>query len=84
MAMKTVLCIFRAACFSPGMVERDEAILRAVASRLQTAGCDVSFVHEEEFDSNASMPDIVVHMARSSRALDILSQWHIDSDQIRI
>lgn len=73
--MKSVLCIFRAACFSPGMVERDEAILRAVASRLQTAGCDVSFVHEEEFDSNASMPDIVVHMARSSRALDILSQW---------
>lgn len=73
--MKTVLCIFRAACFSPGMVERDEAILRAVASRLQATGYTVSLIHEEELSSDTSMPVIALHMARSSRALDILMRW---------
>ena len=33
--MKKVLGIFRAACYSPGMAERDEAILRAVTERLE-------------------------------------------------
>lgn len=73
--MKTVLCIFRAACYSPGMVERDEAILRAVASRLQTAGYTVSLIHEEELTADTPMPDITLHMARSPHALDILMRW---------
>ena len=73
--MKTVLGIFRAACYSPGMVERDEAILRAVAERLERAGYAVSLVHEEEFTADVPMPDVVLHMARSSRVLDILQQW---------
>ena len=73
--MKSVLCIFRAACFSPGMVERDEAILRAVASRLQSAGYAVSFIHEEELTADTPMPDITLHMVRSPYALSILTQW---------
>lgn len=73
--MKSVLCIFRAACFSPGMVERDEAILRAVASRLQSAGYAVSFIHEEELTAETPMPDITLHMVRSPHALSILTQW---------
>ena len=73
--MKKVLCIFRAACYSPGMVERDEAILRAVAKRLECAGYMVSLVHEEDFTSAMPIPDIVLHMARSSRVLDILQTW---------
>lgn len=73
--MKSVLCIFRAACFSPGMVERDEAILRAVASRLQSAGYAVSFIHEEELTAETPMPDITLHMVRSPYALSILTQW---------
>ena len=73
--MKSVLCIFRAACFSPGMVERDEAILRAVASRLQSAGYTVSFIHEEELTADTPMPDITLHMVRSPYALSILTQW---------
>lgn len=71
----TVLCIYRAACYSPGMVERDEAILRAVASRLEHAGYAVSLIHEEEFTAAVPMPDVVLHMTRSSRALDILARW---------
>ena len=73
--MKSVLCIFRAACFSPGMVERDEAILRAVASRLQSAEYTVSFIHEEELTTETPMPDITLHMVRSPHALSILTQW---------
>ena len=73
--MKSVLCIFRAACFSPGMVERDEAILRAVASRLQSAGYAVSIIHEEELTADTPMPDITLHMVRSPYALSILTQW---------
>ena len=75
MAIKTVLGIFRAACYSPGMVDRDEAILHAVAERLEKRGYAVSLVHEEEFDTHTPMPDIVLHMARSSRVLDILQAW---------
>lgn len=73
--MKRVLCIFRAAGFSPGMVERDEAILRAVAERLEAAHYAVSLIHEETFTPDTPMPDIVLHMARSSHALEILEQW---------
>lgn len=73
--MKTVLGIFRAACYSPGMVERDEAILRAVADRLERAGYAVTLVHEEDFTAGVPMPDVVLHMARSPRVLDILQQW---------
>ena len=73
--MKTVLGIFRAACFSPGMVERDEAILRAVMTRLQAQGFMTSLIHEEELTAHTPMPDIVLHMTRSSEALAILEKW---------
>lgn len=73
--MKTVLGIFRAKCYSPGMAERDEAILRAVAKRLEHAGYTVSLIHEEEFTSAISMPAIVLHMTRSPQALHTLQAW---------
>lgn len=73
--MKNVLGIFRAACYSPGMVERDEAILRTVARHLEGEGYEVSLIHEEELASTTPLPDIVIHMARSARALDILQAW---------
>lgn len=73
--MSSVLGIFRAACYSPGMVERDEAILRAVIERLERAGYAVDFVHEEDFTAEVPMPDVVLHMARSPRVLDILQRW---------
>lgn len=73
--MKKVLGIFRAACFSPGMVERDEAILRAVMTRLQAQGFITNLIHEEEFTAHTPMPDIALHMTRSSEALAILEEW---------
>lgn len=73
--MTSVLGIFRAACYSPGMVERDEAILRAVAERLQRVGYAVRLVREEDFTTDIPIPDIVLHMVRSPRVLDILQSW---------
>lgn len=73
--MKRILCIFRAACFSPGMVERDEAILRAVAERLEGIHYTVDMIHEEQLTPNTPIPDIVLHMTRSARALEILEHW---------
>ena len=73
--MKSILGIFRAACFSPGMVGRDEAILRTVAEHLDGTLYTVSFIHEEDFTHTTPMPDIVLHMARSPRVLDMLCEW---------
>lgn len=76
--MKRVLGIFRAACFSPGMVERDEAILRAVMTRLEERGYAVTIIHEEVLTSDIPMPDMVLHMTRSPQALEILQGWEED------
>lgn len=73
--MKTVLGIFRAKCYSPGMAERDEAILRAVAKRLEETDYKVNLIHEEEFTAAMPMPDIVLHMTRSPQALQTLQAW---------
>ena len=73
--MCMILGILRAACFSPGMVERDEAILRAVMVRLHEHGHHTRLIHEEEFTIDIPIPHTVLHMARSSEALAILAQW---------
>ena len=44
--MKRVLMIQRAEVFSPNSVEKDLAILEAVAQRLRSKGCEVSLVSE--------------------------------------
>ena len=73
--MKRILCIFRAACFSPGMVERDEAILHAVVEQLKNMHYIVDTIHEEQFTPDIPIPDIVLHMTRSTRAMEILEHW---------
>lgn len=75
--MKNVLGIFRAACYSPGMKKHDESILHAVAERLKEEGYVVSLIHEEELDTTIPKPDIVLHMARSPQAIDILQNWQV-------
>ena len=70
-----MLGIFRAAYYSPGMAIKDEAILRGVTERLEKLGHAVSLVHEEDFTADTPIPDMVLHMARSPRALDILQRW---------
>ena len=73
--MKQVLGIFRAACYSLGMVERDEEIMRAVMQRIAAEGYAIHLIHEEEFSVETPMPDFVFHMTRSPQSLDILQAW---------
>ena len=70
-----ILGILRAARFSPGMIERDEAILCSVMARLREHGHSTLLIHEEELTVRTPMPHTVLHMARSAEALAILAQW---------
>lgn len=66
---KKVLAIYRAHCFSPNAVSRDEAILTAVCSRLQAEGCAVTGINEDDMmeqpagSYNAAHYDMVLTMA---------------------
>jgi hypothetical protein len=44
-----ILALTRAPQFSPNSVERDKAIIEAVAKQLQTAGCETVMMSEEEY-----------------------------------
>lgn len=57
------------------MVERDEAILRAVAERLEGTHYTIDMIHEEQFAPDTPIPDMVLHMTRSPRVLEILEHW---------
>lgn len=79
--MKTekVLCVRRAARFSPNSEERDKAILEAVADRLQRAGHSVETLSEDECslcDISARVSDnfaAVFSMGRDASNLRALS-----------
>lgn len=69
-----ILGVMRHNEFSPNHIGNDTAILRAVAGRLSTAGCEVSVCDETSF---AAMPDeevpgVVFHMARRPDTLSRL------------
>jgi len=69
-----VLMVKRAECFSPNMVEKDAAILQAVASHLEQRGDDVVFCPEDSLTESLPFSfDKVYHMARNTRALEVLS-----------
>ena len=57
------------------MVERDEAILHAVVEQLKNMHYIVDTIHEEQFTPDIPIPDIVLHMTRSTRAMEILEHW---------
>ena len=57
------------------MVERDEAILHAVVEQLKSMHYIVDTIHEEQFTPDIPIPDIVLHMTRSTRAMEILEHW---------
>lgn len=70
--MKTLLAVHRAERYSPNSIDRDRAIICAVADRLAVAGFAVSHVGEDSLPP-AVTADAIISMARSHRALDILS-----------
>ena len=76
MERKRIVGIFRAERFSPNSVENDRLIMRKVLERLKEKGCEVRGVTEEQLVSDGEAPkaDLILTMARSKAALDILRE----------
>lgn len=69
-----VLCIERALRYSPTCEERDKRLFDAIVSGLQNRGIKVSAVNEDDLTaSQVESADIILSMARSERAVDMLS-----------
>ena len=70
-AMKHVVMVYRAERFSPNSVGRDRAIIDAVEALMKAKGHTVTSVNENELDFDCHA-DVILTMARSPEALDIL------------
>ena len=69
-----VLAITRAERFSPNSVEKDRAIMEAVADRLRTRGCEVCIISEDSLASPdhpdyPESPDLILTMGRRPETL---------------
>ena len=71
--MKKIVMIQRAACFSPGSVEKDWAILYAVGERLRANGEEVRYVPESLL-SEDDQADVFLSMGRLPKTLDFLQR----------
>lgn len=69
-----ILLIYRAKEFSPNLVDNDTAILDKVGHYLQEAGCNISFIHEEEFSAVEYDVDVVMSMCRRTESLNLLTK----------
>lgn len=73
-----ILCIYRAAEFSPNMCEKDAAIMDSVAEHLRAKGYTTTMVHEESLSSSdCHAKDCVLSMGRRTKTLEILSHLHV-------
>ena len=68
-----MLKVYRAERYSPNSAERDRAIMDAVAEVLAGRGFDVAQTDEDSLHAGAAA-DVVLSMARSARALDVLDR----------
>lgn len=71
--MEQILAIYRAERFSPCSVEKDSAILEAVAEKMRNRGYGVRMVKEENLTVQ-DRADIIITMARQRRTLDFLKE----------
>ena len=71
--MKKIVMIQRAACFSPGSVEKDWAILYAVGERLRANGEEVRYVPESLL-SEDDLADVFLSMGRLPKTLEFLQR----------
>lgn len=67
--------IYRENRFSPGKVSEDAAVLDATLSHLSHAGFRVNALQTDDLNDMTPKPDIVLSMAQSVGALDILERW---------
>lgn len=74
--MNRILGVSRSHRFSPNSIDRDNAIFQAVAVALRGSGYEVECVGEDDLtrQSLAEAPCLVYSMARSEKALSILTE----------
>lgn len=72
-----LLGVYREKRFSPGMVEKDAAVLKSVLNRLagEKYPFEIESVSGEELSKVKRRPDFVLTMAQSEESLDKLSSW---------
>ena len=70
--MGKVLAVMRAKEYSPGSVEKDEAIMLAVTTRLQARGYETEVVYDEQTGAVSGTFDIILSMARRPETLSWL------------
>lgn len=73
--MKKIVMIQRAACFSPGSVEKDWAILHAVGEQLRQRGEEVCYVPETLLTDDMTA-EVFLSMGRLTHTLEYLQRQH--------
>lgn len=71
----TLFGLYREQVFSPGKIDDDAAILDGTLDELSAMGYDVARLHAEVLDRSMPRPQIVLTMAQSPRALELLDEW---------
>jgi len=71
----TLLGVYRERIFSPGKVREDAAILDATLTELSRTGCKTVAAEAEDLERFSGQPALVLTMAQSHQALDILENW---------
>ncbi len=77
MSKYRLLGVYREKRFSPGMVEKDAAVLSGVLERLTSANLPIVIetIEGEDFPELNTQPDFVLTMAQSEESLNKLESW---------
>lgn len=78
---RDVLGVYRESCFSPGMVREDAAILDAAVAELGANG-EIRTISPENLSDLPRRPAVVLNMARSGQALEILEAWETQGTRV--
>lgn len=79
-----VLAITRAEIYSPNSVEKDRAIMEAVADRLREKGCDVCLIGEDsltfpDYIGSLESPDLILTMGRRPETIAWLKHSGVEA-----
>jgi len=71
----TLLGVYRESIFSPGKVREDAAILDATLTELSRTGYKTAVAEARDLERFSGRAALILTMAQSHRALDILESW---------
>lgn len=75
MTQMTFLGVYRESIFSPGKIREDAAILETTLAELSRRGYATELAEPKQLERLSGRPDVVLTMAQSGRALDVLEGW---------